>query len=137
MIADPRMHAAALALGISGGCAHGMSLDQRVTELSATAREAREHGAYRCAPEELARAEAELEFARAELALGDTARAEEHVVRASANARAALRLSSDPRCQAADAVRPEARNVGRSAAECLGMTQPPMRRGSTKDHAAI
>jgi hypothetical protein len=131
-----RSYAAALALGISG-CAHGRSIDARVTDLAAITREARERGAYRCAPEELALAEAELEFARAELGLGDPARAEEHVVRAYANARAAQRLSADPSCRAASGASPEARHSGRATAERLSMTQPPLRRGSTKEHAAI
>ncbi|HEX5657281.1 MAG TPA: hypothetical protein VFX59_08800 [Polyangiales bacterium] len=126
----------AAALGVSA-CAHGGSIEARVTDLAAIAREAREHGAYRCAPEELALAEAELEFARAELGLGDPARAEEHVVRAHANARAALRLSADPSCRAAHDASPEARHQGPTRAERLSMTQPPVRRGSTKEHAAI
>jgi hypothetical protein len=130
------LRVAALALGASGhvACAHGPSLGDRMADLDAIAREAREHGAYRCAPEELAIAEAELEFARSELGLGDPARAEEHLVRASANARAALRLSADPSCRASRPASPEA--SGPSKAERLSMTQPPLRRGSTKEHAA-
>jgi hypothetical protein len=125
---------------VAAGCAHGKSVDARVAELSAVTREAREHGAYRCAPEELARAEAELDFARAELGLGDPARAEEHVVRAGANARAALRMSTDPTCRDPVGSTPEAHRAPTfpaTLAARLSMTQPPLRRGSTKEHATI
>lgn len=127
---------AALALSATG-CARGLPLDARVEDLASLTRDARARGAYRCAPEELARAEAELEFARAELGLGDPARAREHVVRASANARAALRLSADPSCRGTRNASPEASNHGPSKAERLSMTHPPLRPGSTKEHAAI
>ncbi len=138
---------AALTLGASA-CAHASTFDARIADLSAIARQAREHGAYRCAPEELARAEAELEFARTERGLGDPARAEEHLVQAGANARAALRLSAEPNCASAREASPRARNLPSlarertarfdhpSRAERLSMTQPPLRRGSTKEHAA-
>jgi OOP family OmpA-OmpF porin len=141
MSAAQRRSLFALALAVAGcarGAAHARSSasgELGLRELAAIALEARAAGAYRCAPEELALAEAELEFARAELGLGDRARADEHVVRARANARAALHLSQDPACRAARSASPEARsparNPGRPVAHRLDVTRLPMRRGST------
>ena len=77
------------------------------TELVAEARgirgvvkTARERGAYRCAPGELALAEAHVEFAEQELSDGDYFRARDHLGIADWNAREAMRLASDPGCQA-------------------------------------
>lgn len=139
MTAAARLCRGVLALGVVG-CAHARPIDAQLADLAAITREAREDGAYHCAPEELARAEAELDFARAELALGDPARAQEHVVRASANARAALRMSAgsscaDPNYRLRDAS-PEASSLDASEAERLSMTQP-SRCGSTTEDAAI
>jgi OOP family OmpA-OmpF porin len=130
----PTLFVAALGLGVSG-CAHGAQLDRQLQALAALTQAAREQGAYHCAPEELARAEAELEFAREELALGDRARAEEHLVRADANARAAKTLSGDPACSAAPTSAPEARTP--RPAEPISMTRFAPRLGSTDEHAAI
>lgn len=104
------MRVALLALGtVSLGCAAPRALSARLAEVERLAREGREHGAYRCAPEELALAHAHLEFAHLELAQGDLARAREHLVIADANARAAVRLSAEPSCAQVDADAPEAR----------------------------
>jgi OmpA-OmpF porin, OOP family len=127
--------AASLVLA-GAGCARGMSVQARVSDLAAVAREARDRGAYLCAPEELARAEAELEFARHELALGDPARADEHVTRAGANARAALRLSAEARCREVQPTMPEASLRAAPASPRLSLTQLRPRRWSTKEHAA-
>ncbi len=126
--------------------------------LRGRAQEARAHGAYHCAPEELARSDAHLQFAAIELAEGNPARAQEHLVLADANARAALWLSADVRCPAA---RPQgARLQPRSRASLALMQrgrahepivvinarvralsndagQPSRRRRSSRKHAAI
>lgn len=57
--------------------------------------QARKANAYQCAPRELAVAQGHLEFARAELELGDVARAGEHLAEAELNATAALRRVED------------------------------------------
>ena len=75
-------------------CTEPGQLAQSLDDLSTLTARARERGAYRCAPEELALSEAHLEFARHELEQGHAARAREHLVLARANASAALRLSS-------------------------------------------
>jgi outer membrane protein OmpA-like peptidoglycan-associated protein len=86
---------AALAAGVIAlgtGCA-GLQLESNVREVRVIAKEARDHGAYRCAPRELALAETHVEFASRELDQGDYFRAREHVQVADRNARAAYRLS--------------------------------------------
>lgn len=129
----------ALTLSLGGfSCAHAQALDARVHQLRALTQEARDQGAYRCAPEELARSEAHLEFAAQELEQGDGARAREHLTLARANAQAALRLSTDARCAAASPSAPEARARARSQGDLTHNTAHlTTRRGSTKEHAAI
>jgi outer membrane protein OmpA-like peptidoglycan-associated protein len=63
-------------------------------------REARDHGAYRCAPRELALAEANLRFARIELDQGDVSRANQHADKAAYYADRARQLSPAERCTA-------------------------------------
>jgi hypothetical protein len=119
-------------------CAHTDQVESRVVALRVLTQRAREQGAYRCAPEELARSEAHLEFAQRELDQGNPVRAREHLVLVSANAKAALRLSSDAGCTAASPSAPEARHhVGRRGALTKNTAQRTKRRGSTKEHAAI
>jgi hypothetical protein len=143
-LARPRTRGCALLATLSlVACAHadrGASprLETRVIELEALTRQARELGAYRCAPEELARSEAHLEFAKSELEQGDRGRAREHLVLVSANAKAALRLSGDAGCTAASPSAPEARSTAGSRGELTNNTaQLTKRRGSTKEHVAI
>jgi len=119
-------------------CAHTAQLESRIVELRALTQRAREQGAYRCAPEELARSEAHLEFAQRELDQGDPARAREHLVLVSANAKAALRLSGDAGCTAISPSAPEARHQAGSRRGLTNNTaRLTKRRGSTKEHAAI
>jgi len=119
-------------------CAHTHQVESRVVELRALTQRARDQGAYRCAPEELARSEAHLEFAQRELDQGNPVRAREHLVLVSANAKAALRLSSEADCTAASPSAPEARHhVGFRGALTKNTAQRTKRRGSTKEHAAI
>jgi hypothetical protein len=131
-----------------GACVHAGSLETHVHELQAVARQARTRGAYRCAPEELAEAESQLEFAARELQEGDPPRAREHLIIARANAYAALRLST-PGCTSSvqrrarvsarasgGALRPYAPAPVRSEPTMI-TAQHPLPRGSTKEHAAI
>lgn len=120
---------AAAALGTA--CAHVDQLDAQLHQLQGVASQARTRGAYRCAPEELAEAEAQLEFAAGELREGDPTRAREHLILAQANANAALRLSAGPACTprsyAPEAVRAQPSITAQRTLRC----------GSTKEHAAI
>ena len=75
-----------------GGCA-GMQLRSNVREVRAIAKEARDRGAYKCAPRELALAETHVEFANSELDQGDYFRAREHVRIADRNAREAYNMA--------------------------------------------
>lgn len=79
------------------GCA-GRQLAVNVAEVRQQARRARDNGALRCAPRELAMADTHAEFAARELDEGDYLRAREHVQIAEDNAREALRLSPRDKC---------------------------------------
>jgi OOP family OmpA-OmpF porin len=81
------------------GCA-GMQLESNVHQVRSIAKEARENGAYKCAPRELALAETHLEFTENELDQGDYFRAREHLQIADDNARQAYKLSPRDRCVA-------------------------------------
>ncbi|MBC8132991.1 MAG: OmpA family protein, partial [Deltaproteobacteria bacterium] len=88
---------AAIAVGAGGGCA-GRQLAVSVQEVRLRAKEARDNGALRCAPRELALAETNAVFAQGELDQGDYFRAREHQQIADDNARQALRLSPRDKC---------------------------------------
>ncbi|HSZ82816.1 MAG TPA: OmpA family protein [Polyangia bacterium] len=98
-----RVGLAAIAVGSIGlsvaasGCA-GLQLEQNVYQVRAIAKEARDNGAYKCAPRELALAETHLEFASTELEQGDYFRARDHLQIADENARLAHRLSPRDKC---------------------------------------
>ena len=77
---------------VVGGCA-GVQLKSNVREVRAIAKEARDRGAYKCAPRELALAETHVEFASSELDQGDYFRARDHVRIADRNAREAYNLA--------------------------------------------
>jgi outer membrane protein OmpA-like peptidoglycan-associated protein len=83
----------------SSGCA-GLQLQENVRQVHAIAKEARDNGAYKCAPRELALAETHLEFASRELDQGDYFRAKDHLQIADENARLAHRLSPRDKCVA-------------------------------------
>jgi hypothetical protein len=94
---------------LMAGCASVRTLATEQRTIEALASRARDRGAYRCAPEELALAVAHLELATHELEQGDLPRAREHLQIADLNARAAARLSNEQECgasRAADAERP-------------------------------
>jgi outer membrane protein OmpA-like peptidoglycan-associated protein len=76
----------------------GAALSGRVSTLREVVKKARDSGAYTCAPEELALAEANLAFAELELDEGDYYRAKAHVELADKNANLAIRKSPRDRC---------------------------------------
>ncbi len=76
------------------GCA-GQDLAARTDSVRASLHKARESGAYKCAPRQLALSEANVEFAESELDRGEYFRALDYVEIAEDNAQAALRLSKD------------------------------------------
>lgn len=126
----------AIALAV-GGCAEARALDRELAALHTVANQARAHGAYHCAPEELALSDAHLAFAREELAQGDAVRAREHLVLARSNAHAALHASNEPSCthgRAENSAASPSHSVGPSSDNSA---QPWRRRGSTREHAAI
>ncbi|MDW8361319.1 MAG: OmpA family protein [Myxococcales bacterium] len=92
-----RVTHAALAVLVAG-CAQGSALRGRISGLREVVVQAERNGAYRCAPRELALAQANLDFAELELAQGDPGQAESRLAIAEPNARAAFRLSPPARC---------------------------------------
>ena len=91
--------AACLVAVAAMGCA-GVEVASNVRQVRSIIKEARENGAYQCAPRELALAETNAEFTETELAQGDYFRAREHLEIADHNAREAYRLSPNERCVA-------------------------------------
>lgn len=134
-----------LALALLLGCATPGALDTQLRALRSIVHDARARGAYTCAPEELATAEAHLTFAENELEQGDSRRAREHLILARANAAAAGRLSEGEACRKARAAvvaprsaRSAARTrAGQPARAAENTAQPPLRRWSSRDNAAI
>lgn len=80
------------------GCNAAATLQGRVDGLRDIVDQAERNGAYRCAPRELAVAQANIDFAETELAQGNIPRAEHHFNLAEPNGRAAFRLSPAARC---------------------------------------
>ena len=70
---------AALAAVAVAGCATGGKLRQGMAVVRADIAKAKKSGAQRCAPKELADAEANVEFAEVETDYGHASRAQEHV----------------------------------------------------------
>ena len=81
------------------GCA-GTEMENSVREVRTIAKEARDNGAYKCAPRELALADTHIEFTERELSQGDYFRARDHLHVADHNAREAYRLSPRDKCVA-------------------------------------
>lgn len=88
---------ASVCLGLCA-CAPAKLPADRLTRVRSTIAAARADGAYRCAPRELAMAQAHLDFAIAETVQGDLERAEAHLGESELNARAARGLSPSGRC---------------------------------------
>jgi hypothetical protein len=82
------------------GCAQSRAsvLSERVRDVRGVVESARHSGARRCAPRELALAQAHLDFAQGGLDAEDFFGAEDHLQIAEINAREALRLSPPRRC---------------------------------------
>ncbi len=81
-----------------GGCSRAATLQGRIVGLRDVVDQAERNGAYRCAPRELAEAQANIDFAETEMAQGNLDRAEHHFALAEPNGRAAFRLSPADRC---------------------------------------
>ncbi len=75
------------------GCATGGKLRQNSQVVRADIEKAKRSGAVRCAPKELALAEANVDFAEQESAYGHAARAKEHLAGAERSVKRALELS--------------------------------------------
>jgi outer membrane protein OmpA-like peptidoglycan-associated protein len=84
---------AALGLAVLAGCATGGKLKRSAEVLTQDAVKARNSGAMRCAPRELALGEANLEFGKAEIDWGNASRATDHLKVAEQNLKKALELS--------------------------------------------
>jgi len=82
-----------LALVAAAGCATGGKLRQNSQVVRADIEKAKRSGAIRCAPKELALAEANVEFAEEESAYGHASRAKEHLATAEKSVKKALDLS--------------------------------------------
>jgi OmpA-OmpF porin, OOP family len=81
-----------------GGCALGGRLVADIQLIEQKVNTARDRGAYRCAPEQLAIAETELEFLRYELDEGDFLRAERHHRKALDQIGKALTTTDPDKC---------------------------------------
>jgi len=86
-----------LGLLVLGGCA-GSELDGRAGVARQVIKNARDNGAYKCAPRELAMAESHVDFAENELKEGDYYRARQELDVAEENANEALRKSPKDKC---------------------------------------
>jgi outer membrane protein OmpA-like peptidoglycan-associated protein len=81
-------------------CTKAPELRGRIAGLEQRAEQAERNGALRCAPRELALARSHIKFASLELDQGFVSKAQEHLVRAEANAHAAELLSPPQYCAA-------------------------------------
>ncbi|MFN7130506.1 MAG: OmpA family protein, partial [Myxococcales bacterium] len=86
---------AVAALLAGTACVSGAKLRAEGDVIKSDVERARKSGAYRCAPRELATAEANLDFAWGELAEGNSIRARDHINTASDAIKKALVLSRD------------------------------------------
>ncbi len=92
---SPVLLAVTLAFSASVGCVSGNKIRAESDVIRAEIERARRSGAYRCAPRELAAAEANLDFALGELSQGSSFRASEHIRQADTASQKALALSKD------------------------------------------
>jgi outer membrane protein OmpA-like peptidoglycan-associated protein len=91
-VTSRRLLVALAALAVAG-CATGGKLRQNAQVVRADIDKAKRSGAVRCAPKELALAEANVDFAEQESAYGHAARAGEHLFLAERSVKRALDLS--------------------------------------------
>ncbi|WP_428264365.1 OmpA family protein [Haliangium sp.] len=94
-------------LACAAGCAAGAELDGRARAVDELVATARDRGAERCAPVELALAEAHVDFAKADLSEGDPFRAREELAIAEKNAHEAVRKSPKTLCVPPPVAEPE------------------------------
>ncbi len=87
-----------LAMGATTGCVDGTKLSAQQQQIAEQAEQIHDR-AYRCAPKELALAEAHQEFGRLELGNGNGNRGEDHVTFADEMIKAADSKSLHPLCQ--------------------------------------
>jgi OOP family OmpA-OmpF porin len=85
-------------LVIAASCGAGTELEGRTRTVESLVAKARENGAERCAPVELALAETHVAFAKEDLSEGDPFRAREELAIAEPNARQALEKSPKDPC---------------------------------------
>lgn len=90
LIATPALAALCLT-----SCVTGKKIRASGEVIAIDIARARKSGAYRCAPRELALAEAHLDFAYGEVREGNSVRAQEHIAVAEENVKKALILSKD------------------------------------------
>jgi outer membrane protein OmpA-like peptidoglycan-associated protein len=83
-----------VAAALAAACATGGKLRENARVVRADIEKAKASGALRCAPRELALAEANLQFADDEVALGNASRAKEHLDAAQRSVKDALSLST-------------------------------------------
>jgi outer membrane protein OmpA-like peptidoglycan-associated protein len=94
-----RIVVAALVVALSGAsCAKVPEMRGKIAGLEKLLDQATRNGAKRCAPRELAMAEAHTRFATIELDQADMFRAQDHLIVAEANAQAAYDLSPPSKC---------------------------------------
>src|SRR4051812_42853946 len=85
-------------IALTCSCVMGIKLREDAKLIEKKIANARERGAYRCAPAELARAEANLEFLNYELTEGDFRRASWHHRAALENINKALEITNPDEC---------------------------------------
>ena len=90
-----RIATLALLAASASSCGSGNKIRSDGEVIQADIARARKSGAYRCAPRELALAEANLDFAYGEVSEGNSTRAQEHIAIAEENIKKALVLSKD------------------------------------------
>ncbi len=93
-----RIGVVALAALSSAACVLGAKLREDAKLIEKKIANAREAGSYRCAPKQLATAEAHLEFLRYELDMGDFRRAQRHHRAALENINRALEITDPNEC---------------------------------------
>jgi len=93
-----RHYCFALACAVLAACSDGDLISARLDDARDILLRAEQHGAYECAPRELALARASADFAEVALLQGRPGDAEDHVLIADLNARAAYSLSPVERC---------------------------------------
>jgi len=93
-----RLSLTAVTLIAVGSCVAGAQLREDAVLMQQKIANARERGAYRCAPAELARAEAQLEFLNYELDEGNYSRAVWHHTAATQNIKRALEITNPDEC---------------------------------------